>query len=290
MVNMDNNPINIKNTRPKFVGCLRTRNSGKHMSEYLSHHLGVGFTKIELFDDSDIGNNITRDVCMNHPRVEYFDRRGLSITKETQYIEECYRRNIPSVIMALDDDEYIVGNITSVFKKHRNSCAYLPVKFFGTTENKPVTNLTTFDFTHRERNVTYGNDLNKHLKKHKENIGMHLDYLSYRANSNKITRSVYKSIFNLHDMRIFDNESLPNYIHGFHLKCHYYTEDPLWIGHFTRSVSEFDKRISTFWKNIHNRNQRFTGSKTFLKNYKRERNRIDMVDNRLRDLFFKIIT
>lgn len=274
----------------QVVGCLRTRNSGQYLTEYLNYHIGIGFDKIEVFDDSDIGNDLTRDVCTRTPRVVYYDKRGILIKKETQYIVECFKRNPSSIIMALDDDEYIVGNnIKDLFYGIVNECVYLPVKFFGTIENEPPTGLTTHDFTHRERIVKPGSDdLKKHLIRHPENINLHPDYMSYRSNQNKITRGVYKSVFKLKSSSFIKGSS-SNFIHGFNMNCLYYPNGTrAWIAHHTRSNENFKTRISTFWKNINNRSQRFTGSKTFLKNYKRDRNRTEIVDNRLRDNYLKI--
>ena len=103
------------NINRPVVGCLRTRNSGQYLEEYLKHHFRIGFTEIHLYDDSDVSRHDTKKIVPT--RIEhsqqyiYHDRRGWDMDKETDYLKECFdvalEKYNNGIIVSLDDDEFI---------------------------------------------------------------------------------------------------------------------------------------------------------------------------------------
>jgi hypothetical protein len=279
-----------------IVGCLRTRNSGRHLDEYLSYHYKIGFTEIHLYDDSDVDRHdtmkiIPQKITMSQ-QYHYHDKRGVTMRKETDYLEECFRESAHkyggtggALIMSIDDDEFLVyPNIQTL--SLTALCLWIPVKFFG---SKPLPNggdgTTLGTFQYRERSVVDGtDDMDYFRKKHPELAHVPIHYLSYRTNQRKISPAVTKAIFSLSDptllLSTIENGSGADYLHGFTTDCVRSNEQSaIWIAHHTRSERELNERIETFWKHIGNRRQRFTGSKSFLKSYKRDRDRNEELDD-----------
>lgn len=274
------------------VGCLRTRNSGQHLEEYLSHHFMIGFTEIHLYDDSDVNRFDTKVLVprkiSTSQKYYYHDRRGVPMKKETDNLKECFslalKRYSTGMIVSLDDDEFIVfPNMQEL--KFEGSCLWVPVKFFGS--RAVVGDGTTLGTYHyRERRVHEGTkDMTYFRKKHPQYQDVPLHYLSYRTNQRKITLSPTKAIFALSNMSVFRRAS--DYLHGFSTNCG--RDSSIWMAHFTRAEADFDARIRTFWKHIGNRNQRFTGSRSFLERYKRDRNRNEEFDDSVLKIVTKVI-
>lgn len=285
------------NTSRLIVGCLRTRNAGKYMKEYLDYHFRIGFTEIHLYDDSDWWRydtlRVKPDMSTTSQRYHYHDRRGLNMSKETDYLAECFRSTVDKygdvvdgLIFSLDDDEFFVHEHLQEEFFIDGVCKWAPVKFFGSVET--YGGVGTLDtFLHREKTVREDTGAYKYFRnQHTEHSNVPTRYLSYRVGQNKISLSPTKAIFSLTNttklLNSIYNGRRSDYIHGFTTSCE--RDDYVWLVHHTRSKKELEYRMRTFWKHIGNRNQRFTGSKSFTKRYLKERDRNEEFDPNVRNI------
>lgn len=270
----------------QVLGCLRIKDSKKHMNDYFKYHFSRGITHFEVFDDSKVPMNI------DHPQISYHYVNGKKLSNEQDYIETCFRDAIEGnrfdYVMNLDDDEYLFSN--HIFKETDSRCTYLPILYFGSIRTYD-TGITPIDFVHRDKTVALDNKY--YLQNGAFGVSNNF-YYHPKSYSRKVKKRITKAFYKIPDTDIgkFNllrdlsyNKLSGSYIHGNGMACDF--QEFMWIGHYTRSNEELKSRMNDFWKSIQGLKSRFSNTEKVRK-YVSQRNRSDEVDMRLHTMSSKV--
>ena len=270
----------------KIHACVRTKNSIRHLDEFIKFHSFQGITSFSFYDDSNKDNS---EFFKKYPNVIFYKHvNGIKIRNENHFILECMSRAIISndidYVLNMDDDEFLFPTIKgqkikSLILSHSNKwfesrwCISNALYFFGTIKSNN-TGYTTIDFLNRDADVESGDDF----------------MFYYRSYSTRLKKRTEKAIFKVPKMAR-DKAELISYfgnfmktgvmIHGYSLDCA--KQNKIKVAHYTRRNEELLTRVSTFWENVHGLEKRFNNDKT-IENYIKERNRTDVIDTRLHDI------
>jgi hypothetical protein len=271
--------------KPRINACVRTKNSIKHMHEFITFHSQQGITSFSIYDDTDRANSIFFNKYQN---VKYTHVGKEIIPNENHFIWECMKNaflsNKYDYILNMDDDEFIYSTkhdriseaLVSNNWFEKSWCIANPVFFFGTTMSNN-TGKTTVDFINRDRDVS--------------RLDTILDtefarYVSPTSDSH-VKKRIEKAIFKvpknasklLHLLKIGIKKG--SLIHGYSLGCK--KQHDIKVAHYTRSDDQLKDRIRSFWTNVHGLRKRFSNDNK-IKNYKLERNRTEVVDDTVKKI------
>lgn len=102
------NSIEIK---PTVYACVRTKNSFKHLNEFIAFHKLVGITHFHILDDSNRPMNIQSTKYITYEYVG-----NIQIRNENDHLIRCMQSAIlvskADYVMNLDDDEFVYPSRT----------------------------------------------------------------------------------------------------------------------------------------------------------------------------------